>query len=444
MKKLFISVGLAAAGSAGLQVHAQDLTPMQTTKIWSASASLRGFYDDNYTTSQNGNKQGSAGFEVSPTVQFDVPLQQTEISLKYIYGLYYYQERRNQGNDPYDQSHQVDFWLDHAFTERVQATVKDTFAYGREPSILNTSQGALVTTRVEGNNYANTANVALTVDWTREFSTVTTYNNSVYDYENDGTTEQGLNPFLPPPTKPQSASLAGLLNRIDQSIGNDFRWALDPETFALIGYKFEWVLYTGGEPTAVKTYLPLPGTYFFSEDNNNRSQFLYLGFQHNFLPNLNFSAQGGAQATTYYNNPQTPDFITPYANITSSYTYAPGSYVQLGFLHQQNATSISAPGGSNQNITQGQQSSVFSAMINHQITAKLTGSLVGTFQNSRYYQGAYNNNADQIYSFSANLSYAFNQHFSTDLGYNFDDVQSNIPGNAYSRNRVYLGVTATY
>ena len=64
---------------------------MQTTKIWSASASLRGFYDDNYTTSPNGDKQGSAGFEVSPSVQFNVPLQQTEIGLKYTYGLYYYQ-----------------------------------------------------------------------------------------------------------------------------------------------------------------------------------------------------------------------------------------------------------------------------------------------------------------------------------------------------------------
>ncbi len=93
MKKLFVFVGLATAGSASLPVYAQDLGPMQTTKIWSASASLRGFYDDNYTTSPNGDKQGSAGFEVSPSVQFNVPLQQTEIGLKYTYGLYYYQAR---------------------------------------------------------------------------------------------------------------------------------------------------------------------------------------------------------------------------------------------------------------------------------------------------------------------------------------------------------------
>src|SRR5664279_3434829 len=88
MKNLFICVGLAAAGTASLQAYAQELNSMQTTKIWSVSSTLRGFYDDNYTTSANGNKQGSAGFEVSPSVQLNVPLQQTEIGIKYTYGLY--------------------------------------------------------------------------------------------------------------------------------------------------------------------------------------------------------------------------------------------------------------------------------------------------------------------------------------------------------------------
>ena len=74
MKNFFIFVGLAAAGSASLQACAQELNSMQSTKIWSVSSTLRGFYDDNYTTSPNGNKQGSAGYEVSPSVQFSVPL----------------------------------------------------------------------------------------------------------------------------------------------------------------------------------------------------------------------------------------------------------------------------------------------------------------------------------------------------------------------------------
>ncbi len=69
---------------------------MQAAKFWTVSSTLRGFYDDNYTTSPNAGgggvqKQGSAGFEVNPEIKMDVPLQQTEIGLRYTYGLYYYQ-----------------------------------------------------------------------------------------------------------------------------------------------------------------------------------------------------------------------------------------------------------------------------------------------------------------------------------------------------------------
>lgn len=430
MKKLFIFVGLAAAGTASLQAeYAPDLNSMQTTKIWSVSSTLRGFYDDNYTTSPNGNKQGSAGYEISPSLQLSVPLQQTEIGLKYTYGLYYYQERRNQGNDPYDQSHQVDLWLDHAFTERVQGTVKDTLAIGQEPSLLNPGGGPVSQPyRVEGNNLANNANVALTVDWTHEFSTVSTYNNGIYDFQNANGT--ATNP-----------SQAGLLNRLDQSIGTDFQWMVVPETTVLIGYTYEWLLYTAGEPISPGT-ISHPAT-FYSNERNNDSHIIYAGFQHSFLPNLNVSVKAGAQYTQYYNDSATPDQLTPYVDSTASYTYAPGSYVQLGFQHMQNSSDI-ATTGSNGNITQGEQSSVFSASVNHQITAKLLGSLVGTAQDSRYYQGAYNNNSDWLYSIGANLTYAFNQYFSTEIGYNFDDLQSNVPQTGYSRNRVYLGVTLAY
>jgi hypothetical protein len=430
IKKLFISVGLAAAGTAVLHAeYAPDLNSMQTTKIWSTSASLRGFYDDNYTTSPNGNKQGSAGFEVSPSIQLNVPLQQTEIGLKYTYGLYYYQERQDQGNDPIDQSHQVDLWLDHAFTERVQGTFKDTLAIGQEPTLLNPGGGPLSQPyRVEGNNLANNGTLSLTADWTREFSTVSTYNNGYYDFQNSGGT--AANP-----------SLASLLNRLDQSIGTDFRWGLTKDTIVLIGYQFEWVDYTGDGPIGQSTTFPF--TRYYSNDRNYRSHIAYLGFQETILPNLNVSVKAGIQDSTYYNDSASPSYITPYLISSASYTYAPGSYVQVGIQHMQNASDI-ATLGSNGNITQSEQSTVFSASVNHQITAKLMGSLIGFVQSSRYNQGAYNNNSDYLYSLGANLTYAFNQHFSTELGYNFDDLQSNVPSQGYSRNRVYLGVTAAY
>jgi hypothetical protein len=442
MKKFFVSLGLAAAGTASLQAtYAPGLDSMQTTKIWSVSTTLRGFYDDNYSTSANGSKQGSGGFEVSPTVSFNVPMQQTEYALKYTYGLYYYQKRQDDGQDPIDQSHQVNLYVDHAFTESWQGKADDTLAIGQEPQLLNPGGGGGSPFRVNGNNLVNTATLTLHTDWTRLFSTVLTYQNTFTDYENNG---NGLSPSQQAATP----SLAGLLNRLDQSIGTDLQWHVAPETTALIGYKFEWVDYTGNEVIATNATAKAKSPYYNSDSRNNDSHFVYIGGQHNFLANLVASANAGVQYIDYYNDSGTSPTLAPYGVLSVTYTYSPGSYAQLGFNHQQNATDVVSPntngGKNNGQITQSQESSVFFVTVNQQLTPKLIGSVIGNFQNSTYNGGANANESDQDYNVGLNLTYAFTMHFSGMIGYNFDDLQSDIPGRGYSRNRVYLGVTAAY
>src|SRR3974390_617346 len=138
MRKSFVCAGLPRAGSTCLHAaYAPDLNSMETSKMWSVAGTLRGFYDSNYNTAPNGpNKLGSPGFEVSPLLDLNVPLQQTEIGLSYIYGLYYYQNREDLGQKPIDQTQQVNLWVDHAFTERWQARVQDNLAVGQDPQLL--------------------------------------------------------------------------------------------------------------------------------------------------------------------------------------------------------------------------------------------------------------------------------------------------------------------
>ena len=90
------------------------------------------------------------------------------------------------------------------------------------------------------------------------------------------------------------------------------------------------------------------------------------------------------------------------------------------------------------------ESSTVYASVNQKLTPKVMGTVLGRWQHSIYNGGLYGNQAQDYYSLGANLSYAFNQHFSAEAGYNLDYLSSNIPGNQYSRNRVYLGVSATY
>jgi hypothetical protein len=422
MKKLFVSLGLAAVGTAGLHAAYAPDSP-DNSKMWNLSATLRGFYDDNYTTTPK--KHGSFGVEASPSFSLNMPLQQTEIGLRYTYGLYYYQQRENNGQSPIDQTHQLDLWLDHAFSSRWEARVEDTVTVLQDPGL--TAVGTATPQRVDGNNLVNTVNASLHTDWTREFSTELSYQNSVYDYENSGGT--ALQP-----------SLAGLLDRVEQTIGLDLQWHVSPTTTALIGYKFSQVNFIGNEQIAQNQNT---GAFYYSNNRDNRSQYGYLGVQHNFLDNLKGSANVGVQYTDYYNDPSSSSSLGPYAAASLIYTYASGSYAQLGVTQSRNATDtvqIDSQG----RITLDQESTVVYGSINQRLTPKLVGSLLGRYQYSVYHDGQFNSQSADFSSVGLNLSYAFNRHFSSDVGYNFDWYTTPVPGQGYTRNRVYLGVTATY
>ncbi|HEY1791134.1 MAG TPA: hypothetical protein VGJ73_23495, partial [Verrucomicrobiae bacterium] len=184
MKKFFVSASLVAIGAASLHAeeYAPDFTAMDATKPWTVSGTFRGFYDDNFTTSPNGQKQGSAGFEVSPQVSLIMPLQQTELGLRYTYGLYYYQQRENQGANPIDQSHEADLWVDHAFNQRWEGKIQDSFTSQQDPQL--TASGTALPYRVEGNNIQNVGTISTHTEWSMLFSTDLAYQNTWVDYAN--------------------------------------------------------------------------------------------------------------------------------------------------------------------------------------------------------------------------------------------------------------------
>ena len=452
MKKFFVSVGLAAAGAVGLQTTRAFALDAPNPRLWNVSASLRGFYDDNYDTLTQ--KKGSFGFEVSPQIGFSVPMQQTEFGMRYTYGLYYYQDRQEIGVNPVDQSHQLDLWLDHSFTVRWSAKLQDTLAIGQEPELI---QGG-TPFRVEGNNVANTATFSLNTDWTREFSTSLSISDRFYDYSNSGATvtdpvvADQINPTPPPYVyvtgtgTPGSvvSSLAGLLNRIENSANLDLQWHLATETMFFVGGSVSQVNYLGNED--VSYFSPFPYTQnilYRSSDRDNRSFGGHVGIQHNLLENLSVSVQVGAEYIDDYNDPLSSPSFSPTASVSLIYTYLPGSYAQLGFNHGQNATDVITPDAHGR-ITMSQESSMIYASINHQFTPKLAGVVIGSFQYSDFNYGAYSSQPDKDFSLGVNLKYTFNRHFSAEIGYNFDDLQSGIDGRAYTRNRVYLGMGAAY
>lgn len=467
MKKLFVSAGLIAAGAASVQSVSAQIDAV-SPKAWSLGATLRGFYDDNYDIGQS--KQGSPGAEFSPTFSYNLPLRQTDMGVRYTYGLYYYQDRNDRDANPFDQSHQLDFWVDHAFNENWHLNFTDTFGDGQEPELLqpNPISGQAVPFRLNGNNIANHANIILKTQWTRELGTDLHYGNDFYNYHNKGAQpEIGGTPLVGyvgagPGTLgnymniPNGASLAGLLDRVEQNLGADVSWTFTPELTVFAGYTFSIAQYTGGEAIstfnytafALNTAPPLPSAaslVYYSNSRDSISHEFHVGGTWVINPNLTLLAQIGVQYTDNYNDPLSHDTsLAPTANISLSYTYTTGSYLQVGIGQSQNATDIVQPdlGG---NITQYQESSVVYASINHRITSKLMGQVIGRFDYSTYEGGSSSyGSGDEEFNFGVNLTYQISQHWNAEIGYNYDDLQSEVPGLQYDRNRVYIGVGANY
>jgi hypothetical protein len=486
MKKFFVSVGLATAGAAAFQASSMAQSSMlESPKVWNVSAQLDGFYDDNYATTSN--KKGSYGIEFSPTVSADIPLTQTEFGVLYTYGVQWYQERSDAGQNAFDQDHSFNLWVDHSFNERWNVKVSDTVVDGQEPELLNTASGSGGSPyRLNGDNVVNNGTVDLHTDWTRLFSSDLTYGNVFTDYSQSGTAAAGTIPATTSGGVPipggnpitdglynvssggvlGTPSYAGELNRIQNSVNLDLQWHLAPQTIIDAGYQFQIVNYTGDEligyantqtGTGVPGNFPLYNGYtgtaasihapiqYYSNSRDNLSHIGYVGLTENLLDSLVFAGRAGFQYVDDFNDPLNKSTsVDPYVTLSLIYTYLPDCTAQLGFTQSRNATDVVTVNNQNGSITLDQESSTLYASINHHITQKLLVSVIGQYANSVFDGGEYANQSDTDYNLGVSANYAFTRNFSANINYNFDDLVSPIDMRGYDRNRISIGVSVAY
>jgi hypothetical protein len=190
MKKMITSVGLAALGAASLSAQTVQpyapqpgLTAVQTSKPWSISVSLRGFYDDNYTTLPSDRAEESFGIEVSPTAAFNWTLERTYIGISYTYSMKWYEDRPE---EHYDHTHIANLKLSHVFNERYKVDLSDSFVIAQEPEILEHDGPVTTPLRSEGDNLRNVASINFNIELTQQFGLLLGYANTIYDYDQDG------------------------------------------------------------------------------------------------------------------------------------------------------------------------------------------------------------------------------------------------------------------
>jgi len=432
MKRLMTTAGLAALGAASVApTFAQDA--MINQKPWSIGASLRGFYDDNYLTlpralrDRPGFDPDTFGFDIAPTAAINLKREQTTFGLSYLYTFRYFIDRERPRDD---QSHQVNLKLSHTFNERFSADLKDSFVVAQEPAIIDE---AFITypARSEGNNVRNTGTIQLNAAVMDNFSVDAGYSNSYYDYDQEAADVAG---------SPGVASRSAVLDRIEHEIFAHGNYQILPKTTLSLGYKFELIDFTSSEDF-------IPGWPASARDN--RSHIVTLGVKQHLNPQLDVSAEAGAQFTQYDNQTLFDDDMSPYGAASVRWAYMQGSSLNAGVKYMRVATDVRLV--ENKAIAD-QQATLLWLSVNQAITSKITAIVMGQYQHSKYGDSTVGGTADvsdNLFFAGATIAYQFNPHIAAEAGYTYDRLDSdldfqNTGARGYTRNRVYIGTRLNY
>jgi len=421
MKRLITCASLVAVGVAS--VDAQPVGEPSLSKLWSVSAKLRGFYDDNYNTAPDNpnpnfpyEKAESFGISVAPSIGLNLIGDQTTLNLRYDFDLRWYESREDDNIDMY---HSASLNFDHRFNERYRIEVYDQFAYADEPAIIESGGQQSTFFRSDDENLRNYAGLGFYGSFTENWGYRLGFENTIYDYSEEG-----------------PGSRSALLDRIENKPTIDFRRVLQPNTVALVGYSYTDVDYTGDD------YLILVPVGPKSDLRNSRNHFAFAGLDHNFTERADAKIRVGAQIADYYNAGD--DQLSPYADALFGYTYAEGSRVQLGVKTGMIATDI-AVAQDLSGVTLGADSTTTYVGVNHRLTSRLNAQARGMWQMLSYFgDSSYSDEWDNYFTVDVGLTYTLNTYVALEGGYLWDRLDSDIPNRSFARNRGYLGVRATY
>jgi len=381
----------------------------------------------------------SAGVEVKPEVRFGLPGEQTSFNVGYAFSAKFYDKDFGGRADNTDYTHVFDMDFAHVFSPRFDMSVDESFVIGQEPDILQDPAGVQ---RIDGDNMRNFAGINFNAAATQLLSFGFGYQNAFYNYDDEIPTAPGGVPALNPGDFVLQPSNSGLLDRSEHKVRVDSNWTLTPATTGVLGYFYSQNIYTGDE--VIRGFIGVPGSQVLSDYRNSEGHTFYVGAQHLFTPTLSGYANVGAQYFSYYNDPASESQWSPYAQGGLTYALQTTTTTDIGFRYERAASNEA--GGAGQNFVRDTEQATLYGNLKHRIFSKLIGTLNGSINDSKYNGGGpLVDNQHQLYfRVGVDLAYEFTRNFSGHIGYNYDKLESDLPGRDYDRNRVYLGLTAGF
>lgn len=389
-----------AAGASNDMRNNVPMSHADNKRLFTVSATVREAYDDNIYTTPN-NKTSQFETIVQPSFLFNYPMENTLLAARYTFGATYYPDR---SGSSFDLSHDFLARVNHSFSDRFNLDVRDRVLNTTQPEI---SSGATVN-RVAGSFVENTFTMQGTAQWMPKLSTVTTFTNDYFGYDD--------------PTQ-------SLYNDRDVNIlQNDFRFLLTSTTTLVAGGTYTDVGYAN-------SFVPAGATAAVRRDWQSYTG--YVGLDYNISPEILLGARVGGVEADYQS---LGSALNPYASAFATWQIGPRSSLSFNYVHTVSQTDV--------NNYDSQVSDNFAITGRYMITL-LTARLQGDYNlgvsdaNSSLVAGA-GDFLENTLGVDFGLSYELNKYLNLSLNYSYTHVNSDDPGRAYDRNVVSLGLTATY
>jgi len=383
----------AAPASSGTGSISDTLTDLK--RFFTVTCDVREEYDDNIETAQT-NKIASLKEDISPTILFSYPMDNSTFDARYTLGFIYY--NHSPSGDHTEQDHDVILRYNHSFSDRFNLDLRDDGGYHIDPSLLQ----SIGTVNRQGGYYDNIFTGELTAQWTPLFGTVSSYSNDFIYYENGdvGTSEDSD----------------------ENTFSQDFRFAFWPTVTFSAGLIYDNI------------------DYFYSTRgySNYTADF---GLDWQALPSLSFGVRGGGSIEILDQGGGSQ--LNPYATANVNWQLGERSRLIGSYVHTVTPSDFAG--------ADSQTSDRVSGNFLYNFTQDITTHFTGTFNRGNYTQnqlepsgGAVSGFSEDVVAFDTGVTYHYNQYVDFEVGYTFSTVDSEEQSRNYTRNQVYVGARGTY
>ncbi|MEP6602340.1 MAG: outer membrane beta-barrel protein [Spartobacteria bacterium] len=364
------------------------------------SASVRGGYDDNITTSQF-NRQESWFTNAGVALTYDFGSPRTQLSLQVGGGATYYWDNPSRddsfNNQDYDVNAYVSLTLTHKASPRLSFAASVYATYQTEPDFTL----ALGLNRRSGNFFFTQDKFTATYLWSPRFATATSYTFGALRYDDN--------------------NIGFFEDRIENTFGNEFKFLLWPTTSLVAEYRFQIV------------------NYDENIDRDSTTHFVLGGFDHSFSPRFSASFRGGAEFRDYEG--ETRDQSSPYFEGTLN--YALGKDTSISWTNRY------AIEESDVLINPSRTTFRTGLRLKHNFTQRISMNAAAYYENDEY-DGVDTSTAfspsfsEEAFDAAVSLRYAITRHFAVEAGYNHTEIWSDITLREYSRNRYWGGLNVVF